>query len=51
MNSYPDILIATPGKLLDHMRNSKGFTLDHISFLILDEADKLLDMGFKPEIE
>ena len=50
LNSYPDILIATPGKLIDHMRNSKGFTLDHISFLILDEADKLLDMGFRPEI-
>lgn len=40
-----DILVATPGRLLDHMESTRGFTLEHVEYLILDEADRLLD-GF-----
>jgi ATP-dependent RNA helicase RhlE len=44
-----DFIIATPGRLLDHMRNQYA-KLDGISHLILDEADRMLDMGFLPDI-
>jgi ATP-dependent RNA helicase RhlE len=44
-----DFVVATPGRLLDHMRN-KYARLDGLSHLILDEADRMLDMGFLPDI-
>jgi ATP-dependent RNA helicase RhlE len=44
-----DIVIATPGRLLDHLR-SRYVKLTHIEHLVLDEADRMLDMGFLPEI-
>ncbi len=45
-----DILIATPGRLLDLM-NQKFITLQHISLFVLDEADRMLDMGFIHDIK
>jgi ATP-dependent RNA helicase RhlE len=44
-----DVIIATPGRLMDHMRSSYA-NLKHIEHLVLDEADRMLDMGFLPEI-
>jgi len=45
-----DIIVATPGRLLDHMRQ-RTVRLDSINCIVLDEADRMLDMGFKPDIE
>ncbi len=44
-----DVLVATPGRLLDLM-NQKCVTLDHVETFILDEADRMLDMGFAPDV-
>lgn len=50
-NSKVDILICTPGRIVDHIRSTKGFTLDHVQWLVIDEADRLLDEGFQQWIE
>ncbi|GAD80074.1 DEAD/DEAH box helicase [Vibrio ezurae] len=50
LNKGCDILIATPGRLLDHLFN-KNLTLQYTQYLVLDEADRMLDMGFMPDIK
>ncbi|GAA6002747.1 uncharacterized protein JCM10292_002997 [Rhodotorula paludigena] len=44
--SQVDILIATPGRLIDHLKATKGFSLQHLRFLVVDEADRLLTQSF-----
>lgn len=46
----PDVVIATPGRLIDHMRNSASFNVDTVEILILDEADRMLEDGFADEL-
>ncbi len=46
----PKIVIATPGRLIDHL-NQRTFRLDQFKILVLDEADRMLDMGFMPQVE
>ncbi|KAI0319371.1 DEAD-domain-containing protein [Amylostereum chailletii] len=47
----PHIIVATPGRLEWHLENTKGFSLCTLKFLVLDEADRLLDMDFGPVID
>ena len=44
-----DVVIATPGRMISHLQNS-GVDLSHVEYLILDEADRMLDMGFADDI-
>ena len=45
-----DVLVATPGRLLDHLRSDYA-RLDDIEYFVLDEADRMLDMGFLPDVK
>ncbi|AWU74560.1 uncharacterized protein C5L36_0A11420 [Pichia kudriavzevii] len=46
-----NILIATPGRLLDHLQNTKGFIFKNLKTLIMDEADRILEIGFEDEMK
>ncbi|KAJ7296859.1 hypothetical protein O6H91_Y080500 [Diphasiastrum complanatum] len=47
----PHIVVGTPGRLVDHLTNTKGFSLRSLKYLVLDEADRLLNMDFEQEID
>ncbi|XP_026205534.1 probable ATP-dependent RNA helicase DDX27 isoform X2 [Anabas testudineus] len=51
LRAGPDILIATPGRLIDHLHNTPSFELTHIEILILDEADRMLDEYFEEQMK
>ncbi|VEU24108.1 DEKNAAC105328 [Brettanomyces naardenensis] len=46
-----NLLIATPGRLLDHLQNTKGFVFKNLRSLIFDEADRILEIGFEDEMK
>ncbi|ELU13896.1 hypothetical protein CAPTEDRAFT_175937 [Capitella teleta] len=46
----PHIIIATPGRLVDHLENTKGFNLRALKYLVMDEADRILNMDFEQEV-
>ncbi|KAH8917975.1 DEAD-domain-containing protein, partial [Atractiella rhizophila] len=47
----PHIIIATPGRLIDHLEHTKGFSLNQLKYLVLDEADRLLELDFGAELD
>jgi len=65
LSKRPHVIVATPGRLMDHLENTKGFSLKALKYLvsfqsrfqtpandqIMDEADRLLDMDFGPIID
>ncbi|PWN28780.1 DEAD-domain-containing protein [Jaminaea rosea] len=51
LSKRPHIIVATPGRLQDHLENTKGFNLKSLRYLVMDEADRLLDMDFGPIID
>ncbi|EAU39452.1 ATP-dependent RNA helicase DDX18 [Aspergillus terreus NIH2624] len=50
LNKGVNLLIATPGRLLDHLQNTQGFVYKNCKVLVLDEADRCLDVGFEAEL-
>lgn len=47
----PHVIVATPGRLLDHLENTRGFSMRKLKYLVLDEADRLLDYDFGPVLD
>jgi ATP-dependent RNA helicase DeaD len=47
---YTDVLVATPGRLIDHL-NRRTLRLNNVKFLVLDEVDRMFDMGFRRDVE
>ncbi|XP_025786026.1 probable ATP-dependent RNA helicase DDX47 isoform X2 [Puma concolor] len=47
----PHVIIATPGRLIDHLENTKGFNLRALKYLVMDEADRILNMDFETEVD
>jgi ATP-dependent RNA helicase DDX18/HAS1 len=45
-----NLLIATPGRLLDHLQNTQGFVFKNLKALVIDEADRILEIGFEDEM-
>lgn len=51
LRQRPDVVVGTPGRLIDHLRNSASVSLADLDVLVLDEVDRLLDLGFQEELE
>nr|CAB3502192.1 unnamed protein product [Digitaria exilis] len=51
LGKRPHIVVGTPGRLLDHLTDTKGFSLKKIKYLVLDEADKLLNVEFEKALD
>ncbi|KAI0981196.1 hypothetical protein GJ496_005353 [Pomphorhynchus laevis] len=50
VNANPTFLVCTPGRLIDMLENH-GLSLDNVQFVVLDECDRMLDMGFLPDVD
>ncbi len=50
LRKRPRVIVATPGRFIDHLEN-RHLRLDHVNMLVIDEADRMLDMGFAPQVE
>ncbi|GAV71853.1 DEAD domain-containing protein/Helicase_C domain-containing protein [Cephalotus follicularis] len=50
LGKRPDIVVGTPGRLVDHLSNTKGFSLRTLKYLVLDEADRLLNEDFEKSL-
>ncbi|XP_063938509.1 DEAD-box ATP-dependent RNA helicase 10 isoform X4 [Daucus carota subsp. sativus] len=51
LGKRPHIIVATPGRLVDHLSNTKGFSLRTVKYLVLDEADRLLNEDFEKVLD
>ncbi|KAL2928784.1 DEAD-box ATP-dependent RNA helicase 10 [Bienertia sinuspersici] len=51
LGKRPHIIVATPGRLMDHLTNTKGFSLRTLKYLVLDEADRLLNEDFEKSLD
>lgn len=51
LGKKPHVVVGSPGRVTDHLENTKGFTISSLGHLVLDEADRLLDMDFEEEID
>lgn len=49
--SRMNIVVCTPGRMLQHLSQTSGFSVDNSSMLVLDEADRIMDMGFKKDVD
>lgn len=45
-----NVIVGTPGRILDHLENTRNFSYKNLKCLVLDEADKLLEAGFEKHI-
>eukprot|EP00887_Chlorella_sp_A99_P002207 scaffold21.g2207.t1 len=50
LRAAPEVVVATPGRMIDHVRNTQSVGLEDLQALVLDEADRLLEMGFAEEV-
>lgn len=51
LGKRPHIIVSTPGRLVDHLEKTKGFNLKALKYLIMDEADRILNMDFEEEVD
>ena len=51
LRNRPEVVVATPGRLIDALRNAQGVSLEGLEILVLDEADRLLSLGFRSQLE
>ncbi|XP_068223364.1 probable ATP-dependent RNA helicase DDX47 [Palaemon carinicauda] len=51
LGKRPHVIVATPGRLVDHLEKTKGFNLKALKYLVMDEADRILNMDFEVEVD